>query len=177
MKKRLLVLVLPIVLLLGLAPPSQASISISPGSLDFGSFPSTSPPRDLLYANVTISADEVNKYATGIKMLSGEKSFVASSNCIETSRTPGQAVQCTVGVRYEPGEFGTTFGLNSGVIGISFGPNEGTPVETKEIPVTATVTTANTPPPTTTGPGNGHKPKKKCKKGKHCGKHRGKGKR
>lgn len=189
MKKKLVLLALSTGVLLAAAAPSQASIAINPGSLDFGTFPSTSPPKTLLYANVTISADEVNKYATGVKMLSGGKSFFASSDCAEVAHPLGQAVQCTVGVRYEPGEYGITYGANAGVIGLSFGPTELATVETKEIPVTATVTAAIAPPPVTPQPtpsapgasGNHHKKKKctakmkakkKCKgsKGKHKGK-------
>jgi hypothetical protein len=182
MKKKLCLLVLTTGLTLGIAAPGQASITLSPELLDFGTFAAKSPPAPVS-ATLTVTAPEVNDTVAGLSMKTGQRNFFPfASGC------GGNApYTCSINVRYaeESGEIGVL----TGTVLVEMGPEEGDPGETKELQVRATVlASVVTPlppvaaPPATGSPAPKPKPKKKpCKKGKAgkkgkgCGAKKGKG--
>jgi hypothetical protein len=191
MKKKLCLLLLTAGLTLGIAAPSQAAITLSPGLLDFGTFAAKSPPQPVS-ATLTVTAPEVNGTLAGLSMKTGQRSFYPfASGC---SGNPPYT--CSIYVRYV--EEGGEIGALTGTVLVEMGPEEGDTQEIKELQVRATVlASVVTPlppvvaPPAAGGPTPKPKPKKKpCKqgqkpsrnncsasKGKHKGKgHKGKGK-
>lgn len=177
--KKICALVLPSLLTLVAAAPSQAASTVSPDVLDFGTFSASAPPSTLLSSTVT--PDATNPYVVKVWMVSGGQYFFPSGDCIESAgSTP-----CTVRVRVVTPL--TATGPLSGTIGIGFGDvqSDYAPVkETKEIQVRANVvptTAPGGPSGTGTPSGSDHSPKTKkgCKQGKGkkkgCG-HKKKGK-
>jgi hypothetical protein len=185
MKKKLVLLVLTAALTLGIAVPSQAAITLSPGLLDFGTFAAKSPPQPVS-ATLTVTAPEANGTLAGLSMKTGQRSFYPfASGC---SGNPPYT--CSIYVRYV--EEGGEIGALTGAVLVEMGPEEGDTQEIKELQVRANVLAAAiTPvppiaaPPATGKPTPKPKPKKKpCKKGQkpsrdNCsagkGKHKGKG--
>ncbi len=182
MKKKLCLLLLTVGLALGIAAPSQAAITLSPGLLDFGTFAVKSPPQPVS-ATLTVTAPEANGTLAGLSMKSGQRSFYPfASGC---SGNPPYT--CSIYVRYV--EEGGEIGVLTGTVLVEMGPEEGDTQEIKELQVRANVLAAAiTPvPPAVTPPATGtptpkpkpkHK-KKACKKDaakKSCGKKKGKGK-
>lgn len=185
MKKKLCLLLLTAGLTLGIAAPSQASITLSPGQLDLGTFAVKSPPAPVS-ATLTVTAPEANATLAGLSMKTGQRSFYPfASGC--SGNAP---YTCSIYVRYVE-EVGET-GALTGTVLVEMGPEEGRTVEIKELQVRATVlASVVTPlppvaaPPATGSPTPKPKPQKKpCKKGQkpsrdNCsagkGKHKGKG--
>jgi len=192
MKKKLCLLLASLGLVLGIAAPAQAN-TVSPTTLDFGTFAANAVPSTLLSANVTSGGP--NSFFAGVEMTAGKSYFYPLSSCMETRK---DFEPCTVSVRM--GSELTVTGPLTGTLTVKFS-NDGQvsvpPVtETQTIEIKANITPAIAPPPvippTTTLPGGANpqpKPKKKAcpkkagakssatkGKGKACGKGKSKGK-
>ena len=177
MKKRLVLLVLPVLLSLGLAAPGQAGTPVaSPTLLDFGTYPQSAPPSGLLSATITFSSGDPDRYVAGLKMSSGGGYFFPSSDCPEAENL---TEPCHLFVRANSEVPGT--GPVQGVAELQLAEHDlGPVVESVAVAVQANITSGSTtaPPPATPAPGH-IKQKPKCKKvrgKKVCGKKKGKGK-
>jgi hypothetical protein len=189
MKKRLVLLVLPVLLLFCLAAPSQAGTpSASPALLDFGTFPVNAPPTGNLTSTISFGGGAPDRYVSGLKVPSGGAYFYPSTDCPEAQKLTDP---CQVRVHMN-GELPGT-GHVLGVVELQLAEKDlGPVVESVEIAVQANITAASTttpPPPAApapaTAPSHAKKKdckkakakKKPCRKGKAKGKHKGKGKR